>query len=139
MNDVAIIYHRIVLPYHYEPLPPLFVSNHRLLSSWSQSTHIPPISSLLSFQSILRLDCSILIGGGYMVHRMLWCTIIVDRRESTETSAPRPSIFTSDSLPSCTINSASESHYTHHLPLHIKARGTSKSQTQEFSIHPRAR
>ena len=69
------------------------------------SIHSPPISSLLSLQSIRGWICSVLVGGGYMVHRMLWCTIIVDRRGSSETSAPRPSIFTSDSLPSCTINS----------------------------------
>ena len=125
-----------------EPPPPLFYGH-------SQPTDLPyhPCCHSNRYCSWI---CSFLIGGGYMVHRMLWCTIIVDRRGSTETSAPRPSIFTSDSLPSCTINSRlREPLYPSSSTTHQGTRYLRKPNPRMmkswvwlssfFSIHPRAR
>ena len=107
-----------------EPPPPLFYGH-------SQPTDLPyhPCCHSNRYCSWI---CSFLIGGGYMVHRMLWCTIIVDRRGSNETTAPMSSSSPRIAFHHARSTAASESRYTHHRPLHIKARGTSVSQTQEW-------
>jgi hypothetical protein len=66
-----------------------------------------------------------------MVHRMLWCTIIVERKGSTETSAPGYPSSPWIAFHHARSIATSESCYTHHR-LHIKARGNSESQTQEW-------
>ena len=107
-----------------EPPPPLFYGH-------SQPTDLPyhPCCHSNRYCSWI---CSFLIGGGYMVHRMLWCTIIVDRRGNTETSAPGHPSSPRIAFHRARSIATSESCYTHHRPLHIKARGTSESQTQKW-------
>ena len=107
-----------------EPPPPLFYGH-------SQPTDLPYHPCCHS-NRYCGWICSFLIGGGYMVHRMLWCTIIVDRRGSNETTAPMSSSSPRIAFHHARSTAASESRYTHHRPLHIKARGTSESQTQKW-------